>query len=154
TKRWPIERFAELSSMWVKTTRGSVLVFSGPGEAPLLETFKNQWPELPPMIQEISELSVRELAALFKVCHLLVGNDAGPRHLAAAVGTPTITLIGPEHPLEWHPYPVTRHPYLFIDHLPCRKDALPGFPPWCGLEVCTVEEHQCMRRITVQEVFN
>jgi ADP-heptose:LPS heptosyltransferase len=68
------------------------------------------------------------------------------------VGVPTVTLFGPEHPLEWHPYPQDRHPRLFIEPLHCRVNQEPGSPPWCGLFDCIVEAHQCMTRISVDNV--
>jgi ADP-heptose:LPS heptosyltransferase len=37
---------------------------------------------------------------------LFIGNDSGPRHIAAALGVKTLTLFGPENPVEWHPYKV------------------------------------------------
>jgi heptosyltransferase-2 len=98
-------------------------------------------------------LPLRKLAALISQASVFVGNDSGPRHIAVALETPSVTLFGPEHPFEWHPYPTERHPYLFIDGLACRRDALPGYPAWCGIEPCEVEQHQCMRLIGVDQVF-
>jgi len=84
---------------------------------------------------------------------VFAGNDSGPRHLAVAVGTPTVTLFGPEHPFEWHPYPEDRHPRFFVDNLPCRRDAMPGMPAWCGLHDCVAEAHKCMTMIEAGPVF-
>jgi ADP-heptose:LPS heptosyltransferase len=104
-------------------------------------------------IQVMPSCNVRVLAARISGLNVLLGNDSGPRHLASALGVPTVTLFGPEHPLEWHPYSVDRHPRLFIEPLPCRKNAEPGSPPWCGLQECIIEAHQCMTRIGSDEVF-
>ena len=60
--------------------------------------------------------------------------DSGPRHLAAAVGTPTLTLFGPEEPFRWHPYSLERHP-IVLREVPCRP---------CGLSVCVEKKHECM----------
>jgi len=87
-----------------------------------------------------------QLAAWLSIADLVVGNDSGPKHLAVAVGTPTLTLFGPENPFEWHPYPLARHPYMYIERLGCRSDQLPGYPEWCGLQGhCVKEEHRCLR---------
>ena len=96
--------------------------------------------------------SVRALAAELSLLSVFLGNDSGPRHVALAVGTPTVTLFGPEHPFEWHPYPEEKHPIFFIDQLACRKDGAPGMPAWCGIEVCVEQKHQCMTSIGVNSV--
>src|SRR5690606_35295202 len=61
------------------------------------------------------QLPLRLLASMLKASTLYLGNDSGPKHLAVAVGTPTITLFGPEDPFEWHPYPRESHPIHYID---------------------------------------
>src|SRR5690606_32730203 len=100
-----------------------------------------------------SGLPLRQLASVLRHCALFCGNDSGPKHIAVAVETPTVTVLGPEHPFEWHPYPRERHSYLFIESLACRKDADPGMPAWCGLDVCVEERHRCMRDIGVEQVL-
>lgn len=155
TKIWPLHRFAEVAQKWVKDTGGSVLVISGPKEEALVEEFYRSVPNdktLRDLIQVMPSCNVRVLAARISQLNALVGNDSGPRHLAAALQVPTVTLFGPEHPLEWHPYPQDSHPRLFIEPLPCRNNHEPGSPPWCGLQECLVEAHQCMTKINAEQV--
>jgi len=156
TKIWPLHRFAEVAQKWVGEKKGSVLVISGPGEEKLNEEFFKSvpnHPELRERIQVMPSCNVRLLAGRLSQLNVLVGNDSGPRHLATALGVPTVTLFGPEHPPGWPPYPQDKHPRLFIEPLACRKNHEPGSPPWCGLQDCIVEAHQCMTRITADEVF-
>jgi heptosyltransferase-2 len=156
TKIWPLHRFAESAQRWVSEKNGSVLVIAGPGEEKLTEEFFKSIPNQPALrdqIQVMPSCNVRTLAARISCLNTLLGNDSGPRHLATALNVPTVTLFGPEHPLEWHPYPEDRHPKLFIEPLPCRNNSEPGSPPWCGLQECIVEAHQCMTRITVDGVM-
>jgi len=167
TKSWPIERFAALAIAWNQRTGGSVLALAGPGEESLSHHFLKScddalgatYSDLPERASARAQIAcevgipLRMLAALLQVSDVFVGNDSGPKHIAVAVNTPTITLFGPEHPFEWHPYPSDLHPYLFVEGLACRKDAQPGMPPWCGLNACEIEEHKCMRQIGVEEVF-
>ena len=47
--------------------------------------------------------TVAHLAAVLERVDLFVGNDSGPGHLAAAVGTPTLSLFGPTDPVVWRP---------------------------------------------------
>ena len=167
TKSWPIDRFASLAIEWCQKTPGGVLALAAPQETEILKQFLKtvddllvstvesvaQRAAIRTRIQGTCSLSIRGLASILSRLKVLAGNDSGPRHIAVAVDTPTVTLFGPENPFEWHPYPLDRHPYLFIENLPCRQDADPGMPPWCGLHLCTIEEHRCMRQIGVQAVL-
>lgn len=163
TKCWPLERFAEVAIQWRQKTQGSVIAFLGPGEESISEAFlttlsaqahslglelgaKSAW------AQARIGLPLRQMAALLSQCSVLVGNDSGPKHLAVALSVPTVTLFGPEHPFEWHPYPVDLHPYFFMEGLACRRDADPGFPAWCGLHLCVEEKHRCMRETQAAQV--
>lgn len=167
TKCWPIERFAALAVLWCVKRQGSVFVPVAEQEGDLLHQFlKEVEDQLTATVVNPQEravirariitekgLPVRRLAAALNRISVFAGNDSGPKHIAVAVNTPTVTLFGPEDPFEWHPYPKQQHPYFFIDGLSCRKDSTPGLPPWCGLNSCVEEQHQCMRNIGVNEVF-
>jgi ADP-heptose:LPS heptosyltransferase len=162
TKSWPLLRYAELAVRWAETAGGeggSALALGSPAELGLIEEFLSAVdslhpsPEVRARITGVHHLSVRELAAMLKYAAVFVGNDSGPKHIAVAVGAPTVTLFGPEHPFEWHPYPLDRHPRFFVENLACRTAADPGMPPWCGLETCEVEMHRCMTQIQVDAVL-
>jgi ADP-heptose:LPS heptosyltransferase len=167
TKNWPVDRFAELAVQWCQQKNGSVIAVAGPSESEQVrgllqavdDTLSATVPDLAQRatlrsrIVAENGLSVRQLTGLLSALSAFAGNDSGPRHVALATGTPTVTLFGPESPFEWHPYPATEHPYLFIEDLPCRKDADPGMPPWCSLHECVTEQHRCLRGIGVNAVL-
>lgn len=167
TKRWDSINFARIATQWAHERQGGVLLITGPDESELIRDFDGALEEvfqkeiqsnearasLRKKIVALPPQNVRDLAAVISRCALLVGNDSGPRHLAVSVDRPTVTLFGPEHPYEWHPYPLDRHPRFFIENLSCRRDAKPGKPEWCGLEVCIDERNQCMTRHSVHEVW-
>lgn len=54
-----------------------------------------------------------EFAYLLKKCDLMVSNDTGPMHLAAAMGTKTIGLFGPELPRKFGPWPLDKNVWLY-----------------------------------------
>ncbi len=83
------------------------------------------------------------LAGLYRKSVAGLGVDTDARHLAAAVGTPTLTLWGPESPGRRHPYSPERHP-LVIQEVPCRP---------CGLPVCVEKKHQCMVELKPEGVL-
>lgn len=167
SKCWFLERFVALALGWAQQEGGRVLVLASQQEARTAHRFMKCFDEiLTASVQVAAERntirkkvtsstkqSVRQLAALLSRVSVFVGNDSGPKHLAVAVGTPTVTLFGPEHPFEWHPYPKDAHPYFFVENLSCRNDALPGMPAWCAVHECTQEQHKCMRMIAVDTVL-
>lgn len=159
TKQWPIERYAELAIRWVERSKGSAVAVVDAQESALEREFRLAVQALLPprevneRIQVEKGLPLLELGSLLKKSAVFAGNDSGPKHMAVAVGTPTVTLFGPEDPFEWHPYPRDRHLALHIDGLACRKDAPSGLPPWCGIPVCIEERHRCMTQIGVDRVY-
>jgi len=84
------------------------------------------------------------LTGLYRRCRAVLSCDSGPRHLAAAVGIPTLTVWGPELPSRWHPYSLERHP-LVKKEVPCRP---------CGLSVCIERNHVCMVAVKPEDVLN
>ncbi len=82
------------------------------------------------------------MMGLFQKAAAVLSVDTGPRHLAAAVGTPTLTVWGPELLNRWHPYSRLNHPVLF-KRISCRP---------CGLSVCVAKKHECMTALNPEEV--
>ena len=167
TKQWPTQRWADLAIEWAQNEAGFVLILTGPNEDHLLKQFLDtldeqlrthfdsvtKRSELRKRVKTLSAPPLRKLAAVLSLASVWAGSDSGPKHLAVAVQTPTVTLFGPEDPFEWHPYPLDRNPYLFRDELTCRRDEDPGMPAWCGLQTCKIEDHRCMRLIGVEAVL-
>jgi len=83
------------------------------------------------------------LLGLYQKAVAVVSVDSGPRHLAAAVGTPTLTVWGPEPVSRWHPYSLDKHPVV-IKEVPCRP---------CGLSVCVEKKHECMVALQPADVL-
>lgn len=76
---------------------------------------------------------IREVSA----CDLVVGNDTGTMHLAAACGVPTLTLFGPTDPRKWNPLTSTA---VFLEDLPCRPCYYLGSMPACA-------HFDCLRKL-------
>jgi ADP-heptose:LPS heptosyltransferase len=82
-----------------------------------------------------------QLAALMKRSHLLIGNDGGPIHIAAAVGCPVLGLFGPTDPAVWGPR--GSKVKVIYKGLDCRECFYPG---------CSRGKESCMHQISVEEV--
>ena len=87
---WPIEKFSLLADFLVRNDNVRPIVFVGPEERHLIARFRALFPA-PCVI--LDKLSISELAAAQSRLAVLVSNDTGPVHIAAAVGTPVVVLI-------------------------------------------------------------
>ncbi len=98
-KRWPAERFAQLAARLSNERGCAVAVTGSPDEREVLARVTGAATstiiDLPK-----AGMNVRLLKSVTKHCALMVTNDTGPRHLAAACDTPVVTLFGPTTP-EW-----------------------------------------------------
>ncbi len=83
------------------------------------------------------------LMGLYQKAAAVLSVDSGPRHLAAAVGTPTLTVWGPEPVRRWHPYSMEKH-LIVLKEVPCRP---------CGLTVCVEKKHECMVALEPAQVL-
>ncbi len=97
-KRWPAERFAELAHHLVRAHGLTVLLNGSPGEADLLETIRAAVPsDTRGQVASLATAGVTlgSLKAVIRGSRLMVTNDTGPRHIAAAFGVPLVSLFGP-----------------------------------------------------------
>jgi heptosyltransferase-2 len=141
-KNWPVSHFAKVARRLAEESETRVLVVCGPRERDAAREIVQLAAH--PMVVSLAE---QELGiGLTKVCvrraTLLITTDSGPRHFAAAFGTPVMTLFGPthiawtrtQHPRAWHLF----HP------VPCGP---------CQRPVCPEGHHRCMRDLTPESVF-
>lgn len=91
TKRWPPERFAQAARTFLKHRGGSVVLVGGPGEEPQADVIAKELGSA--ALNLCGKTSLRQLAALLEACDLMLTNDSGPLHLAAAVGTPSVSIF-------------------------------------------------------------
>lgn len=102
SRRWPRARYAQLVDLLIRR-HGVLPVFIGRAvEVPLVEEILGLMEE--PALNAAGETSLLQLAALITRARLYIGNDAGPLHLAVALGTPIVAIYGPSDPLKTGPY--------------------------------------------------
>jgi ADP-heptose:LPS heptosyltransferase len=106
-RRWPVERFAALADrLWLEHACQVVLV--GAAENASTHARLAQLTRAP--IRDLcGRTSVGSLAAVLERARLLVTNDSGPSHVAAARGVRSVVLFGPTDPARWAPLDATRH---------------------------------------------
>lgn len=142
-KLWSVERFAALCDALQKKHGAKVLVFAGPGEDELLDQMADMMRS--PVILT-RHIGLRETAALIQRCRLYIGNDTGPMHIAAAVGTRVIAIFGPTDARRSGPYG-SEHVVVAreIGCNPCHPGRNPG---GCKQGNCLA-----MKAVTVEQVI-
>lgn len=122
-KRWQTEDYAEVARQLGE--RGTVLVLGSPDEAEACAQVTAA--AGPKAINTVGRLNLPQLAAMCARCSVVVANDSGPLHIAAAVGTPTVGIFGPTDPRRRAPLGPT-HRYLWTppDCGPCADPDVVG----------------------------
>ena len=100
-KQWPPTSFRRLAERLAEDPKARILLLVGPGEEGLLQVLTQG---LDGRAIPVSTTSIPESVAFLRRAHLVVGNDTGPLHLAAALGIPTVGLYGPTRPEVNGPY--------------------------------------------------
>ncbi len=136
TKRWPAAAFAALADRLQAEQLGTVVLIGGPGERSHVTEVKAMMKSTPVDLAGASAVGL--LPALLEQASLLVTNDSGPMHVAAAVGTPVVAMFGPTSEALTGPYG-TGHVVL-SEPVACR----PCFSRRCRNPV----DLECLQRIT------
>ena len=144
-KLWSAKNYALVANALCKAQNAAILLFAGPNERKLQKQV-SELMAVPPILVKTDNL--RYLAALISMCDVYIGNDTGPMHIAAAVGTPVVALFGSTNPIRSGPYG-EKHTVLEsgidLGCNPCHPGRNPGR---CGAGSCEV-----IAGITVEQVF-
>jgi heptosyltransferase-2 len=103
-KRWSVQRFAALADHLARAHGLTVLINGSPAEAELCRAIAEA-AETDPVVLPDHGHTLGALKALAADARVMVTNDTGPRHIAACVGTPLVSLFGPTDP-RWTTIPV------------------------------------------------
>jgi heptosyltransferase I len=130
TKRWPVEKFARLVAPLRQRFGLEVVVAGGPDVAELAD-------QIPDAINLAGQTNLPQLVALLDRADVVIANDSGPMHIAAALGRPLVAIYGPTSPVRTGPYyrmeTVVR---LDIPCSPCysRQCSHQSCLQWLGIE--------------------
>jgi heptosyltransferase-2 len=137
SQRWPAERFGELARRILEQCDAKVILLGSSDEEGLLKAAKKSAGK---DIQIFSCSGIKEFMALLSKCDLMICNNSGPLHIASALNVSTVSTIGPTITPLWLPY--GENHVVLNKRLPCSP---------CDRAHC--KDHECMKSITVDEVF-
>lgn len=139
-RRWAPERYAAVGNRVAATVPARIFIFGGPGEEAIAQSIERQM-----TVQSVNlagKLSISDLAYVISRLDLLITNDSGPMHMAAATRTPVVAIFGPEDPLLMGPYTSPDLYRVIHKPLPCRP---------CQRDRCA--RPLCLEAISPDEVF-
>ncbi|HXJ77036.1 MAG TPA: glycosyltransferase family 9 protein, partial [Candidatus Dormibacteraeota bacterium] len=120
-KRWPVEHFAAAAKMCAREfpdTRFAIL--GSAGERELGEFIARAVPGR--CLNLAGGVSLPEMIEWLRLCEVMVSNDTGPMHVAAALGKPVVALFGPTEPRRTGPYGQIERALQFrAPCVPCMK---------------------------------
>ena len=137
-KAWPLERFAAVAD-WLSGKGIRVALIGSQREILIGQQIMNLTKHKP--INLMGKTRLSQLTALMKRSLLLIGNDGGPMHIAAAVGCPVLGLFGPTDPAVWGPRGIK----VKVIYKGLNSEE-------CFYQGCSRGEESCMHQISVEEV--
>lgn len=140
-RRWNPDYFCDVALNLQKQYRPTFFLLGGPGEEFLAKKIGDQISSSS-VINLAGRLSLHDLCFIISKLHLLITNDSGPMHIAAATQTPVVAIFGPEKPVNLRPYTDEKLYRVLYRDLPCRP---------CGNAECS--EPLCLSAIKPEEVF-
>jgi ADP-heptose:LPS heptosyltransferase len=139
-KAWPAARFAALARL-LASTGHKILIIKGPADEAAAQEVVKGLGRIPYLL--VCDLPITKLAALLSYASLVIGNDSGVSHLAAALKIPTIAIFGPTDPYVWAP----RSDRAFW----LQGQAVCAPCTWEEQRLC--ERQQCLDSIQVDQVM-
>lgn len=142
-KCWLPSYFAKTADALVSNHGARILVSGAPGERKIVDEVIGHMTVAREQVVDLSRMgmSLGALKEVVRRCDLMITNDTGPRHIAAAFGVPVVTVFGPTHQ-EWTEI------YFEAE----RKVAIPVYCGPCQRKTCPLD-HRCMTGVTPEMVM-
>jgi len=142
TKIWPAEYFAAVGRWIQEQYQLPVVVTGGPDEKDITSNVAKQIGGL--AVDVAGKINIPQLTALVESARLIITNDSGPMHLAAALNTPLIAIYGPTNPQRTGPF---GHEQAVLRlNLPCS-------PCYIRKTAQCPYQHRCMKDLTPEMVI-
>jgi ADP-heptose:LPS heptosyltransferase/GT2 family glycosyltransferase len=145
-RQWPAEHFASLIDLLVEKNGVHAVLIGSAEEAELADEVLARVANRNAVASVVGKTPLRQLPDLLRACVLYVGNNSGPKHIAAALGVPTIGIhSGVVDAIEWGP--IGRRAVAVRRNMTCSpcyiarmEDCPRGFACMRGLEPAAVQE--------------
>ncbi|MDP8299345.1 MAG: glycosyltransferase family 9 protein [Candidatus Tantalella remota] len=144
-KRWPKERFAELISRLFSDLALVTVLVGTASERSSLEAIRDESGVSGTILAVDMPLQVT--GSIISGADVFIGNDSGPAHMAASVGTPLVVLFGPTDPQTCAPF--SKNKVILHDKISCWPCIL-----YFRRDRCQMGENICLKELSSENVFN
>lgn len=145
-KHWPALKFAQVADMLAGEFKAKIVILGDESEGKIAEVIRHVMHNKP--IDFTGKTDLEILPALIKNCNLLITNDGGPMHIAAALGVRTVSIFGPVSELVYGPFPCSNKHVVLKWDMSCR----PCYNNF-RLSPCD-KDRECLKSVSVDSVFN
>jgi lipopolysaccharide heptosyltransferase II len=143
-RRWDADRFAELADRIIKRFNAKIIFIWGPDELAFIEKISLRMKE---KALVAPQTSIREMAALCKICSVVICSEGGPLHIASSQGIKTVSIFGPVDEKVYGPYPPGENNVVITSDVGCR-------PCYKRFKLPKCSSRKCLEDISVDTVFN
>lgn len=143
-KEWGVHKYIPFIQRILSEVQATVVITGSGDECERVENIVRQCKDYSRYVYNLAgKTSLEELAAVLRLCRLFIGSDSAGMHIAAAVGTPTVTIFGPSAPSSWA-HRGNSHTIVksHLSCVPCRRK---------GCE--DTEVSRCLEELTVDDLF-
>ncbi len=140
-KCWPENYFAELADRMVHELDAKIILIGAGAERENAERVISQMKRPASALNLAGKSTIPELIGILAKANLVITNDTGPAHVAAALSVPTLTIFGPTNEFETAPLGKNSE-FIRAEGIECKR---------CMHRECPID-HRCMTRITVNAV--
>lgn len=142
-RQWAPERFAQLADILIEKYNSQIIFTGDKNEETLIQQILSMMHHRQKVVNLTSQTTIRQLAALIEKFTIFICNETGTLHLAVALGTPTISLFGPQDIFRFAPQS-SFHIALSYPEVKCRP---------CPQTKCIQPpERFCLNLINVNDV--
>jgi lipopolysaccharide heptosyltransferase III len=146
TKQWSAEHFARLGA-FLERDAGLLPIYScGPGESKVLDAVQRAAES---SLVRLEGASLGQFAAAIAGARILIGNDSGPAHMAAALARPVVVIFGSSSSVIWGPWPpdpLGTRARIVQNAYPCN--------PCPGDRCYQFERPECILSVTFEQVHS
>jgi len=143
-RRWSPNNFAKLADKLIEKHNAIILIPDTSNQYRYIEKIIEQMNHKEAVHNLAGRFSLKQLFRLTEKCNIYISNDTGPMHIAAAQGTDTIGLFGPNTPVRYSPYGKNNHSLYKSKEAPVINPHLGSFK---------LPSQNWMEKITINDVF-
>ncbi|MFH1867657.1 MAG: lipopolysaccharide heptosyltransferase II [Candidatus Omnitrophota bacterium] len=142
-KQWPKENFLEIAKVLCGELNLKVVLIGSGEDKQMCGYIKEKEARC---IDLCGETDLLTSAGIIDKARMLIANDGGPLHIAAALGTDTVSIFGPVDDKVYGPYPVSEK------HIVIRNDSLSCRPCYRNFKIPECGHRDCLNKISAQTV--